>query len=290
MASETVLENQSQQQQQRPARFEFIFTVNGNIICQRYLWIENFKPRALSSTQFLETFNSCVKMIKEDLVSKSSRFLQYTSPQIFDTLEDLNAWVENPTFAIDDMSYIILRDREGVYLWNDGKLQPSNVYIDRASYIGGLGNENPCVLRFAFVDGGKEVIAREWDGTVYPRFVRSNIDLTNTKNKYDYGANFDPFCSALMKILIAGREDLIPKIIEKFTKVCSFEDNTMYKTVDSYGPRSYNFRTFASWRNKVKDMEAKYAKKTEAYFNYGITGDPEKFFDEVERKAAKKKH
>ena len=59
-------------------RFEFTVFVNDNIICQRYFKINGFNNDSLRSLQFKETMDSVVRMIQDDLLSKSRIFMWYT--------------------------------------------------------------------------------------------------------------------------------------------------------------------------------------------------------------------
>lgn len=61
----------------RKERFEFILTVNDNIICQRYFKINNFNEQSLSSLELKDTINHIVNMIDSDLKSKSRVYTWY---------------------------------------------------------------------------------------------------------------------------------------------------------------------------------------------------------------------
>ena len=77
-------------------------------------------------------------------------------------------------------------------------------------------------------------MTKEWDGNIYPQFIRKNIDIANhqwiqaTPTYRIYFDNCDEdklkYEQTIKKKIFAGREDLIPKIIALFREVCSMED------------------------------------------------------------------
>lgn len=256
--------NQTENQQQvKKERFEFVFTVNGNIICQRYFRINGFKIKSLNSEELTETFRECVALIKNDLTKKSNIFLWYTSPQVFDDEEEMfnSQWKLNK----NEQTFIVLRNSDDTYLWNGSAINHYEGYFNKSEYVGGINNDTPCILKLAFLDNGREVISETWDGNVYPRFVRTNIDLSNSKNKYDNGSNFSPFESALIKIMIEGQPDLIPQIVKELCVCCSYEDDNDYTTKINYGDKTYNLNTREDWYRYTYSMEQKLRKKTEKY-------------------------
>ena len=254
---------QTENQQVKKERFEFVFTVNGNIICQRYFRINGFKNKSLGSEELTDSFNHCVRLIQDDLTKKSKIFLWYTAPQVFDNKEQMldSKW----KFVANRPTYIVLRDSDDTYIWNGKDIELYDGYFNKSEYVGGITNDVPCVLKLAFLDNGREVISRCWDGNVYPRFVRTNIDLSNSKNKYESGPNFAPFESALIKIMIEGQSDLIPQIVKELCVCCSYEDDRDYTTSVTYGDREYNLNVKGDWYKYVSMMEQKLRKKTEKY-------------------------
>ena len=62
MVEKTVNETAASKREQ----FEFILTINGNIICQRYFRINGFKREAYSSLDLIETIDHCVYLIDQD--------------------------------------------------------------------------------------------------------------------------------------------------------------------------------------------------------------------------------
>lgn len=256
---------QAENQLTKKERFEFVFTINGNIICQRYFRINGFKQKSLNSFELTESINFCADLIKKDLKEKSNIFIWYTSPKVFDNKDEMDNWVECGVHNLEVPSYIILRDSDDTYVWNGESAEKYEGYFNKSDYLGNAETDTPCILKLAFLDNGKEVISTAWNGNIYPRFVRTNIDLSNSKNKYEGGNIFAPFESSLIKLMTKGQHDLIPQIVKEICLCCSHEDDKDYTNIVKYGEKTYNFNTYGSWLHYVNTLEPKLKKKTESY-------------------------
>lgn len=255
-------------------RHEFILTVNGFIVCQRYFHIENFKRNSYNSVELVEAVDECVAMIHDDLKKKSLNYLTMSAPQVFDNLDEANNWIANPLNrrSLKVPAYALTRDDEKVYTWDGEKFNEYDKYFNKADYLTPKGDEpeKPWELKFAFLDYGREVVSKVWDGNVYPRFVRINIDLSNSKNRYE-GEGM-PYDSFMMKNMNEGMTEIISSIVDKLTEVCSYEENDDYTTTAEYGERTYNLNIRAINDKYIRKAEAKCRKKTEAYFrSIGVT-------------------
>ena len=80
-------------------RFEFELTVGNNIICQRYFRINNFNPTSLRSYELTDAFRKCVSIIDRDLKDKTHTYLEMYAPKTFNTVEEMEAFVANPSNA-----------------------------------------------------------------------------------------------------------------------------------------------------------------------------------------------
>ncbi len=60
---------------QDPNKFEFLLTLDGNIICQRYFNVRDFNPRTKKSMNLHEEVKFICSEISEDLKMKSSDYL-----------------------------------------------------------------------------------------------------------------------------------------------------------------------------------------------------------------------
>lgn len=244
-------------------RFEFVLTINDNIICQRYFHINGFKPKSLYSQELKEVFNYCVSLIKRDLRNKSYVFLKMTAPQIFDSKEQMEEWIKCPKWAIDVPSFIALRDSDDVYVWDGEKVELYDRFFNRSEYL--VSDEEKNVkneLKLTFLDNGKEIISQVWDGNVYPRFVRNNIDLSNQKNRYDGNSTYE---SLLIKAMIEGQKDLIPQIAKELCVCCSCDESYGYITRVNYGEKTYGLSSNSDWTKYINSLESFYRKKTESY-------------------------
>ena len=70
-------------------RFEFVLSINGNIICQRYFGINNFQERSLGSVNLSEAVRACMALIDRDLKEKTDIYNYYTAPQVFKDKEEM---------------------------------------------------------------------------------------------------------------------------------------------------------------------------------------------------------
>lgn len=245
-------------------RFDFVLSVNGNIIVKRNFKINDFNERSLGSTHVKDAIEQCVALIQDDLKSKSNIYLHYTAPQVFATKDEMNRWVANPTFKLENPSYVILRDSEDVYVWNGEEMLPYDKPFNRNDYV--EEPTAPCVLKFAFFENGNEVQSLSWDGNVYPKFVRSNIDISNSNNKYKNDKAYAPMEAFLLDVFIASQKDLIPVIIRKISYACSAKNNGIYHSIEEYAGQKYDFNIYQANENYERKVEAQYRRKTEEYF------------------------
>ena len=204
-------------------RFEFVLTINGNIVCQRYFKINGFKQSSVYSSEFTQTFRHCTQIIKDELSSKSRIYMWYTSPQVFKNKEELDKWVSNQTFTLNVPTMVALSDSDDMYVWNGSSMELYSNYYNRAEFM--QDNSDESNITFSFYDNGKLVMAETWDGSVYPVFVRNNIDLTNNKNRYKNPNSWSQYEAVLIDLMIAGRTDIIPQLMGNLCEACSYEDN-----------------------------------------------------------------
>lgn len=238
MVNETV--TSSPIQDTRKERFEFVLSINEFIVCQRYFKIPTkVRTSDLHSLEMKETLDDCVGIIQRDLRSKSNMYSHYTSPQVFNNIDEFTSWI--PHNKLDVPSYVVFRDTETVYVWDGECLKLYERYFNMGDYITLSGSEEtPNVLKFEVLDNGKPIYSRIWDGNDYPRFIRNNIDLSNSKNKYTFEEK--PFEHLLVKLLNKDRGDLVSKIINEICSLFTSEDKIKFTTKLKYGKKTY--RTF----------------------------------------------
>lgn len=233
-------------------RFEFILTNNGNIVCQRLFNVFGFRPQALSSLELIDAFDYAVTLIQNDLKSKSRIYLALTAPQVFENEDEKDEWLARHPDGLESHSYVAIRDTRKVYFYDGEELKDYDKYFNTGDFMDDPEQEQlPCKLKFSLIDHGMKndenrvVLSREWDGCVYPRFVRTNIDLSNSKNKYsDYKSeSFSPGEALLVNAFNAGKEDLIPIITNEFHTACSCDRETKKGTFTKaieYGDTKYH--------------------------------------------------
>lgn len=252
-------------------RFQFVLSINDYIICQRYFKIGGFKNRAIESVDLIDAGNKCVQMIKNDLKEKTQTYYQHSAPQIFQNEEEMYAFLERErqegylsysptTFPV--ASFIILRDSPNVYVWDGNDVTLYEGKFNRADY---LADNVESIIRFEFLVDNKPVFIESFDASVYPRFVRNNIDLSNQKNRYRSKETFSIVEATLVDIMNQGRKDLIYPIIAELSKACSYRNADNYTTVLT-GWRDANGKDYETditrqnlkWMRKV---ETQYQKK-----------------------------
>lgn len=267
---------EKQTSQIRKERFEFILTVNDNIICQRYFKINNFNENSLKSIELKEVIDLCVSLIDNDLKSKSRIYTWHTAPCVFSSKDEMYKWFSNPDNAksVRFGESLYIRNDTQEYWWNGEKI----IEYDDKQNDGEFTNldETPVIFKFSFLDNGNEVYSRIWDGIYYPKFVRNGVDLSNKKGKFEGDdltrLNFE---SSLLNSMVSDKSDLVSTIIKEICDTCTvsskkwYTTSETYRNVDANGRTSkvvYDFSIENSWNSYVKKMSDIYKKKTDEYF------------------------
>lgn len=221
-------------------RFQFILSVNDNIICQRYFKINGFNNDSLESVELKYTLDECVQMIQEDLESKSRVFQWYTR----DEPVKLTGF-ENPN---EETHFNYPSDIVDSYTDNE-RLQPYEV-----------------TFKFAFLVDEKSVYERIWDGTNYPKYVRNGVDLSNSDVLYrDKEPLSLHFSVAIVRHMTIGKTDLNYHIIRKICDVTSSYNNEIeYTKHEDYGKVKIPYNT----RNRkwINNWNTATRQKTNEYF------------------------
>ena len=229
----------------RRERFEFVLTINNSIVCQRYFKINKLRKNALYSTELFDTLNYCVQLIQRDLSNKSNLYNAYTAPQILNNREQFDEWITHNT--LKPTTFVLFKDTEEVFVWSGEELIPFEKRFNVSDYTETRDSIEgaPYILCFTFIDNGKDyqtneqkhvLFSRIWDGADYPKFIRTNIDLSNNKNKYNM--ELRPFDAVLTNLLNKGRADLVSTIIDEICDVCS-DESVEYTTTLVYGDKKY---------------------------------------------------
>ena len=165
-------------------KFQFQVWVNDNIICQRYFKIARFNSDSLYSAELQDALESCVSLLKDDLISKSRVYLWYTQENTtqltgFKTV-DYNALYES---MIGNHDYS--KNKELIVDKATGKTV--NLNAEYVEYVPKPWNEENefvepwgCVFTFKFLVDDNVVFQESWDGSQYPKYVR-NCNFNETE-------------------------------------------------------------------------------------------------------------
>ena len=244
--------------------YEFRLLIGDNIICQRYFKINNFNPLSLSSIELTEVIRNCANMINNDLKSKSRVYTWHMAPLVFDSKEQMENWFSNPNNVktVRFCENIVLRNDKSVeYMWNGEKIIECEKKIDDGTFSTTLSDKDTLVYEFAFYVKDKKVASTIFEG-VYPYYIRRNIDLSNTRGKFE-GEDLSrlSFESYILNCLVYDRTDLIKKIVKDICYVCSVTDDTYYSSSLTYKSKNGKKTVYPLNFNSQKYLNEKYAKE-----------------------------
>ena len=111
---------------QELTKLEFLFTLEGNIICQRYFNVRDFNPQATRSMDLHEYVKSICRKISEDLKIKSSNYLCENKEYILG-LED----VEDTTAVENEHSLLQIKQNDHVFIQ---RIFPAYVFHPKVRY------------------------------------------------------------------------------------------------------------------------------------------------------------
>lgn len=246
-------------------RHQFVLSANGNIICQRYFKVNGFNPNALQSVELYETVRDIVETIKNDLTSKSRIYTAIT----MNKRSKLTGFYQGDDLTMKD-AFLVCNDSI------KGKVELSNGVVLDKSYLEKDGVEEekdnlPFVFKFSYLFDDKVVYEEVWDGTVYPKYIRNSVDLSNSNASYKYT---DPmrmsFSQQMSKHLTEGRVDLIYSFIKMLCTTLSNEvdedghtTEKEYTTDMTYGKTKYYCTSYPrefvkNWSNAVRQKTIKY--------------------------------
>lgn len=284
-------------------RFEFSLSIitdgKESLICRRGFGIDGFIRDSMRTAEFENCVGEIVSMIQNDLVWKSRIYLWYHTPSFGVTG---HYEVEDVDEHGNKTSHYISGDVVGGFLEKNpetGEVKGVIGYFpewEPEVTSCQLQKENQVMLKFTVYDQGREVISRGWDATVYPSYVRKNIDLTNklvrlNKDKVTYTYDKDKFFAEnenvygdllMLKDMIMNREDLVPRILSLIRKACStnsgyYDNINDYHTTDKYDScdgkgkphygkmYDYNFNILQQNRKYYSDWSKAVLEKTVAY-------------------------
>lgn len=248
-------------------RHQFILSANGNIICQRYFRVNGFNGNALQSEELYHTFMDAVRLIKEDLKAKSRIYMAI----VMSDKSKLTGFYHGEPLNYADACLAYSNKGEGVVELSNGvKLDKSYIYHEN---LEDDDNNQPFVFNFSYLFDGKVIYETEFDGNVYPKYVRNSVDLSNSDASYRNSDQTNlTFSQQMTKSLTTGREDLIYRIINMLCDTLSNnidEDGGQvekdYTTYTRYGDKNYYYTAYPKeyvkgWMNAVKNKTNEYFK------------------------------
>ena len=251
-------------------RFQFLLWVNDNIICQRYFKINGFNNDSLRSLEFKETMDNVTKMIKDDLLSKSRIFMWYTREEPI----KMSGFLSNyDGLEQSDILALTSADYEGNIQLSNGQVINKNYFsypegVDDSYYDREKLPAWDVTFKFQMLIDEEAVYEHIWDGTVYPKYVRNGVDLTNSDILYrDKDPSSLHFSYAIIHHMTHGKIDLVYHIIKQICEVMSykFEDSNKYTKRMKYGDRNYVLSTYN--KDWVDIARQSCLEKTKAYMN-----------------------
>ena len=127
-----------------------------------------------------------------------------------------------------------LKSKSRVYTWYFYDENNPNEYDE---FKNSLAEPWEYTFKFVILDNKKEMYVRIWDGYGYPKFIRSQVDITNKSIKIQdrdgrtysyekeaYVNNFGnrmPLEAYIQRSMIMDKDDLIKVILDTITETCS---------------------------------------------------------------------
>lgn len=275
-------------------RFRFILSVNENIICERFFKINGFDYDAINSERMNSlfvgddgyTYGHVINMIMNDLKSKSRVWTWYTTETPVKMTGFEGEWVqeEGNMFKVfcptgKELSYLVYPERvvdeaptqeEGESENEPEDVKPFDVtfkFSFQMAQKSSVNSEGKPV--FSDYKPVYEVI---WDGSVYPKFVRNSVDLTNAFGRWDKNVNMMNFIQSLTYRMTCDKRDLTYHIIREICDAATFDDDEPLTTqrkqrVTSYlkyGDKKYPMSNFD--KEYVDGWKKAVEKKTNDYW------------------------
>lgn len=273
-------------------RFQFLLSINDNIICQRYFRINGFNNDSLESEELKDVMDEIVRLIQDELVSKSRIYMWYTRNEPTKLTGFLNG--DKMELSRDMVLTLVDKSVEGKIPLGDGLVIEKTYFTYPDELIDETEDEKPqdgeFMFKFAFLVDEKPIYEYSWDANVYPKYIRNSVDLTNSDALY---RDRDPmslhFSVAIVRRLTYGRNDLVYTIIKKLCDTMSntytdeygnYTKKMTYKTQDG-GNKVYYYSTYN--RPFVSDWRKAVEQKTRQYENWVNNNYSQKFLDYVDR-------
>ena len=240
--------NNPKEKKYEAERFEFTLYINDDIICNRNFRINNFVEGSMNSLEFKDCIDDIVKMIDDDLKSKSRIYTWMCyDPEVEDENYEFNKPLIEPwectfKFVVTDNKRVMMSK-----IW-DGYAYPRRVRTNID-----LSNKNV------------KVITK--DGQVY------TYDKDAYFKSHEGRLSFD---QELIKAMIGDKQDVLRKITKRICEACSpYKTDTRpldvikgeYTMVADYGDKKYNLSMRDDARKYISEWSKAVMGKTKSYFS-----------------------
>lgn len=187
-------------------RFQFVVRVNDNIICQRYFKINRFNNDCLTSRELFETLDG--------YRGKSQEVFEYLSKDDSDlgVVQLIQRDLESKS-RIYTWATAICKTKMTGFIKNEDGTKTKETFVewepkpwDETEFV----KPWEVVFKFTFLVDDKVVYEKIWDGSNYPKYVRTSVDLTNSNSQFP-----------LVQLMNQGKQDLVVEIIKRICNVAS---------------------------------------------------------------------
>lgn len=230
----------------KEGRFDFALFINDNLVCKRNFIVYNFIEGSMQSEDFRYTMEDIVRMIQDDLKSKSRVYTWY----YFDDRQPiLNEFIEpiapewEATFKL-----VVYDNKKEVYthIW-DGGCYPSAIRYN-------VDMTNTVV----------KVITRDGETLFFDKeYFKNNADRLSAE-------------MYVRKAIMGDRPNLLSVITKRICETCSSWSNSPYENISDYnttmtfgkGENAKTYNLLINQENKkfFKSWEKAVEAKTKAYF------------------------
>ena len=265
-------------------RFKFIMSVNSNIICERFFKINGFDYDAIHSDRMKSLlvgedgfqYGSIISMIINDLKSKSRVYTWYTtdapvkmtgfvSPEKYHDYYIAKINGESTEQYADKEAYVVYPERrfeEEVEEPDDEKdTEPENVepweVTFKFSFQMAQKSSVNAEGRPIFSDF-KPVYEVVWDGSVFPKYVRNSVDMTNSFGRKDKDMSMMNFIQSLTYRMTCDKKDLTYHIIREICDAATFEESDDEPLPMQRKQRVRSYLTYGKKKYPMSDFDKEY--------------------------------
>jgi hypothetical protein len=197
-----------------------------------------------------------------------------------------------------------LKSKSRVYTWYYFNPDEPDAFED---FTGKPIEPWACTFKIVISDNKRDVITRIWNGSVYPKYIRDKVDLSNknvkvtTKDGQTFSYEKESFFKAnegrlsfeqeVLKAMIIDKPDVLLQITKKICEACSpskeeikekgyFDPRengkylSKYTVIDDYGKdadgktKKYSYSLYLANKKNEKDWERSVMDKTKKYLKY----------------------